>query len=161
MAKKQFAIWDWVLFGAMLGISALIGVFYALKSRFGVNQNTTGEFLMGGRKLQLLPVSISILVSFMSAITILGAPAEMYTAGTMYFLYTLGLILACLTSACLFVPLFYPLKLTSSFEVRKIFTSYSNTESFCFIFITFLKIFKHVFLKYDLLFSSKLIRNEY
>ena len=115
---KQFTTWDWVIFGAMLGISALIGVYYAFKSHYNKAADSTGEFLMGSRKLPLLPVSISILVSFMSAITILGAPAEMYTAGTLYFLYTIGLILACILSATVFVPLFYPLKLTSSFEVR-------------------------------------------
>ncbi|XP_053387469.1 sodium-coupled monocarboxylate transporter 1-like [Mercenaria mercenaria] len=113
---KQFGIWDWVVFGALLGISALIGVFYAIKSHYSANTDPTGEFLMGGRKMHLLPVSVSILVSFMSAITILGAPAEMYTAGTLYFLYILGLILACVVSATVFVPLFYPLRLTSSFE---------------------------------------------
>ncbi|KAL4216748.1 Sodium-coupled monocarboxylate transporter 1 [Mactra antiquata] len=52
----------------------------------------------------------------MSATTILGAPAEMYTAGTLYFLYTIGLIFACVLTARLLVPLFYPLRLTSSYE---------------------------------------------
>ncbi|XP_060561770.1 sodium-coupled monocarboxylate transporter 1-like isoform X1 [Ruditapes philippinarum] len=113
---KEFNTWDWVVFGALLGISALIGVYYAVKSHYNKTADSTGEFLMGGRKIPLLPASVSILVSFMSAITILGAPAEMYTAGTMYFLYLLGLILACVISATIFVPLFYPLKLTSSFQ---------------------------------------------
>lgn len=115
--ERQFVVWDWVVFAAVLVISAVIGIYYAYKSRVDASRNTTVEYLMGGRKLKLIPVSISILVSFMSAITILGAPAEMYTAGTMYFLYLFGLILACILAALLFVPLLYPLKLTSSFEV--------------------------------------------
>ena len=114
--KTHFNAWDWVVFGGLLLVSLGIGVYYAL---IGVKdkKNTTGEFLMGGRNLKLLPVAISILVSFMSAILILGTPAEMYTAGTMYVLYMLGISIAVLISAKIFLPLFYPLQLTSSFEV--------------------------------------------
>ena len=112
--SRQFTTWDWVLFATMLVISAGIGIFYAFK---GKKQKTTGDFLMGGRNMQLFPVAISILVSFMSAILILGTPAEMYTQGTLYFLYLLGMIISIILSAQMFVPLLYPLKLTSSFEV--------------------------------------------
>ena len=70
--------------------------------------------------MQVFPVAISILVSFASAIMILGTPAEMYTAGTLYFLYMFGLLIALVLSAQMFVPLLYPLKLTSSFEVSDI-----------------------------------------
>ena len=54
----------------------------------------------------------------MSAILILGTPAEMYTAGTQYFVYLGGIVLAIIIAALVFVPLLYPLKMTSSFEVR-------------------------------------------
>ncbi|XP_060588366.1 sodium-coupled monocarboxylate transporter 2-like isoform X1 [Ruditapes philippinarum] len=113
---RNFETWDWVLFAAMLAVSAGIGIFYAVKEFCSEKKNTTGEFLMGGRNMQLFPVAVSILVSFMSAILILGTPAEMYTAGTLYFTYLLGMILAIILSTILFVPLLYPLTLTSSFE---------------------------------------------
>ena len=57
-------------------------------------------------------------VSFQSAITILGTPAEMYTAGTEYFVYLGGISLAIIIATLVFVPLLHPLKMTSSFEVR-------------------------------------------
>ena len=57
-------------------------------------------------------------VSFMSAILILGTPAEMYTAGTELFVHLGGVVLAIIIAALVFVPLLYPLKMTSSFEVR-------------------------------------------
>jgi Na+/proline symporter len=118
---RQFEVWDWVLFALMLGFSSLIGIGYAIRGR---SQSTTREFLMGGRSMQMLPVAVSILVSFMSAILILGSPAEIYTEGTQYFIYVFGIMLACLLAAQLFVPLLYPLKLTSSFEVSNIQTRY-------------------------------------
>lgn len=122
---RNFEVWDWVLFAAMLSVSAGIGIFYAIKDWLNKDSNKTGEFLMGGRNMQLLPVAISILVSFMSAILILGTPAEMYTAGTLYFIYLIGMIIAIILSSVLFVPLLYPLKLTSSFEVN---IRYSKTS---------------------------------
>ncbi|KAH3802750.1 hypothetical protein DPMN_156432 [Dreissena polymorpha] len=112
---RKFEAWDWVLFALMLGISAVIGIFYAVKKFLNKNSNNA-DYLMGGRIMQLVQVAITILVSFISAILILGMPAEMYTAGTLYFLYLIGMILAIILSALIFVPLLYPLSLTSSFE---------------------------------------------
>ncbi|XP_076087503.1 sodium-coupled monocarboxylate transporter 1-like [Mytilus galloprovincialis] len=112
-SRDEFNEWDWLLFAAMLSVSAAIGIYYAIR---GAKQNSTKEFLMGGRQMLLIPVAISILVSFMSAILILGTPAEMYTQGTQYFVYLFGMILAVILASQLFVPLLYPLNLTSSFE---------------------------------------------
>ncbi|XP_062566846.1 sodium-coupled monocarboxylate transporter 1-like [Saccostrea cucullata] len=111
--KNSFTVADWVVFSGMLIIPACIGIYYALA---GGKQKTTKEFLMGNRSLKMVPVAISILVSFLSAILILGAPAEMYTKGTQYYLYVFGQMAAAALAAFLFVPLFYPLKLTSMYE---------------------------------------------
>ena len=45
----------------------------------GGKQKTLSEYYTGNRKLRTLPVALSILVSFVSAILVLGTPAEMYT----------------------------------------------------------------------------------
>ncbi|KAK7096188.1 sodium-coupled monocarboxylate transporter 1-like isoform X1 [Littorina saxatilis] len=111
--QRHFGVWDYVVFSLMLAVSAAIGIFYGCR---GSKQKTTKEFLMANRSMSIVPVAISILVSFMSAILILGTPAEMYTAGTEYFVYLGGIILAIIIAAQVFVPLLYPLKLTSSFE---------------------------------------------
>ncbi|KAK3094940.1 hypothetical protein FSP39_008115 [Pinctada imbricata] len=111
--SQKFEIADWAVFIIILIISASIGIYHAFS---GGRQKTTKEFLMGNRKMSLLPVAASILVSFLSAILILGAPAEMYTRGTQYYLYLFGQMLAVVLATVLFVPLFYPLKLTSMYE---------------------------------------------
>lgn len=112
--ERLFGPVDYVLFVLMLVISAAIGIFYGC---WGGKQKTTKEFLMANRSMSIIPVAISILVSFMSAILILGTPAEMYTQGTQYMIYIVGILLAIVIAALIFVPLLYPLKLTSSFEV--------------------------------------------
>jgi len=47
---------DISMFAAMLGFSALIGVYFALTSK----QDSAKEYLMGGKNMDMLPVSISL-----------------------------------------------------------------------------------------------------
>ena len=111
-AKKSFHVADYCVFGAVLLISLGIGLYHALR---GGKQKTKGEYLMGNRQMSLLPVSISILVSIISSNTILGVPAEMYHYGIDHFFSIGGSIAACVVIAFTFVPLLYPLKLTSCY----------------------------------------------
>ena len=69
------------------------------------------------RQLGVIPVALSMFMSYISAILVLGNTAEMMMYGTEYFLASVGSSLAFLSSGLIFVPLFYPLKLTSSFKV--------------------------------------------
>lgn len=105
---------DFVVFGATLLASAAIGLFYAIRDR---NNDDTEEFLLAGRKLHYLPVSLSLLSSFISAITLLGTPAEVYRYNTMYWWISIGFLITGLGSAHIFVPIFYNLKVTSTFQV--------------------------------------------
>ncbi|KAK3802983.1 hypothetical protein RRG08_051738 [Elysia crispata] len=111
--KHDFTVWDYIVFIGMLVTSMAIGIYFALK---GDRQRTQGEYLMGGRSMSVLPVGISILVSFQSAILMLGTPAEMYTQGTEFFLNVFGQIVGFLLGGLLFVPLLYPLGFTSTYE---------------------------------------------
>ncbi|XP_056002478.1 sodium-coupled monocarboxylate transporter 1-like [Ostrea edulis] len=111
--ENNFTVVDWAIFSGLLIFSACIGVYYALA---GGKQKTTKEFLMANHNLKIVPVATSILVSFLSAILILGAPAEMYFKGTQYYLYMFGQMTAVVLATVLFVPLFYPLKLTSMYQ---------------------------------------------
>ena len=99
----------------MLAMSACIGIFYAIKDRNNLN---TKEFLLAGGKMNPIPVALSILASFMSAITLLGTPAEMYNYSTMYFYIGLGYLLVVAAAAHIFIPVFYKLRVTSAYEVK-------------------------------------------
>ncbi|OWF49416.1 Sodium-dependent multivitamin transporter [Mizuhopecten yessoensis] len=112
--KHTFTTVDYVLFGSILCVSASIGLFYAIKDR---NRQTTREFLMAGGDMNPLPVSLSLLASFMSAITLLGDPAEMYIYTTMYFWIGLAYLFVAFGAAHVFIPIFYRLRVTSAYEV--------------------------------------------
>ncbi|XP_009482980.1 sodium-coupled monocarboxylate transporter 1 [Pelecanus crispus] len=109
----RFTVWDYVVFAAMLLISAVIGVYYAFA---GGGQKTSKDFLMGGRSMSAVPVAFSLTASFMSAVTVLGTPAEIYRYGAIFciFAITYGLVVLC--SAEIFLPVFYKLGITSTYE---------------------------------------------
>jgi Na+/proline symporter len=112
-----FHVVDYAIFVLVLLVSIGIGLYHACS---GGKQRTTKEFFLANRQMKTLPVALSILVSFISGILVLGTPAEMYTRGTQLFMRTFGYCLACWISSLLFVPLFFNLKVTSSFEVARL-----------------------------------------
>jgi len=106
---------DYLVLVAFFVISVGIGVYHSLT---GGRQKTTSEFIMANRSLKVLPTALSLLVSFQSAIMILGMTAEMYSYGSQFFLmYMFSCTLAILLTIQLAVPWIYRLKLVSVNEV--------------------------------------------
>ncbi|PVD21445.1 hypothetical protein C0Q70_19618 [Pomacea canaliculata] len=103
---------DYLIFIAVIVISGIIGLYAAIKHR----RATAQELLTGNRKLPLIPVTLSLAASFMSAIFILGTPSEAYLNSTEYWLVGLGYIPAQLLTCLLFMPVFYSLELTSAYQ---------------------------------------------
>ena len=99
------------------------------------SNNSTIEIIIIFKKIffRLIPVSLSIMASYVSAILVLGYPAEMYAFGGQWILHAVGTAIGAALACVLFVPLFYPLKLTSINEVSASRTS-SQMNS-CYFFI--------------------------
>jgi len=114
--NNKFTGWDYAVFAVLLAVSSAIGLYYGCT---GNKQSTTSEFLMAGRAMGVLPVALSLLASFMSAIALLGTPAEIVNFGTQYWLIGVAYCFVMPLSAYIFLPIFYELKLTSVFEVSK------------------------------------------
>lgn len=112
---KQFTVVDYVIFAAVLVISAGIGFYHAWKDR---RQKSIDEFLLAGRNMHPVPVALSLLASFMSAITLLGTPAEIYNYTTMYFWIGVGYLLVIAGATHIYIPVFYKLGVTSAYEVN-------------------------------------------
>ncbi|NXL54600.1 SC5A5 protein, partial [Podilymbus podiceps] len=108
-----FSLWDYGVFGLMLLISTAIGLFHGLAKG---GQKTSEDFFTGGRQMSALPVGLSLSASFMSAVQVLGVPAEAYRYGAKFLWMCLGQLLNTLLTAQLFLPVFYRLGLTSTYE---------------------------------------------
>lgn len=111
---ERFDVLDYCVFGGMLSLSALIGVYFAFCAK--QKQNTTKEYLMGGKKMGIFPMSMSLVASSISGISLLGYPSEMFTFGTQFWMGLLGEILAYLVTYVMFLPVLYNLQVTSVYE---------------------------------------------
>ncbi|XP_045409089.1 sodium-coupled monocarboxylate transporter 1 [Lemur catta] len=108
-----FVVWDYVVFAGMLLISAAVGIYYAFA---GGGQQTSEDFLIGGRRMTAVPVALSLAASFMSAITILGTPSEVYRFGAIYSIFAFTYFFVIVLTAEVFLPVFYKLGITSTYE---------------------------------------------
>ena len=77
MMAQKFGVLDYVVFAASLALCGAVGIYHAVQ---GQKQNSSAKsFYMAERNLQVLPLTASLIVSVISAVTFLGLPAEMYT----------------------------------------------------------------------------------
>ncbi|XP_032898629.1 sodium-coupled monocarboxylate transporter 1 isoform X1 [Amblyraja radiata] len=109
----QFAVWDYVVFILMLLVSVSIGVYHAIKAR---RQQSNQQFLLGGREMRALPVAMSLTASFMSAVTVIGTPSEVYRYGAIFLVFCISYTIVAIASAEIFLPIFYRLNITSTYE---------------------------------------------
>uniref|UniRef100_A0A8C5SY51 Sodium-dependent multivitamin transporter n=2 Tax=Elapidae TaxID=8602 RepID=A0A8C5SY51_LATLA len=109
----KFTVADYAIFVLLLVFSAGIGLFYALT---GGKQRTVQEFLLANRSMTFLPLAFSLLATFQSAVAILGVPSEIYRFGTEYWFLGCSYFLGLLIPAHIFIPIFYRLRLTSTYE---------------------------------------------
>nr|XP_055047428.1 sodium-coupled monocarboxylate transporter 1 isoform X1 [Misgurnus anguillicaudatus] len=112
-SSPSFSAWDYVVFTLMLVISAGIGLYFAFTGR---GQRSSADFLVGGRSMTAVPVALSLTASFMSAITVLGTPVEVYQYGAIFILICFAYVLMVVVSSEIFLPIFYRLGITSTYE---------------------------------------------
>ncbi|TSN30257.1 Sodium-dependent multivitamin transporter [Bagarius yarrelli] len=122
----HFTAVDYTIFVLLLVTSAGIGLFHAFS---GGRQSTTREFLLADRSMSCLPVSLSLLATFQSAVAILGAPAEIYAYGTQYWFLGCSYFLGLLIPAHIFIPIFYRLHLSSAYQYLEL--RFNKTVRIC------------------------------
>ncbi|KAJ8311906.1 hypothetical protein KUTeg_010542 [Tegillarca granosa] len=104
---------DYIVIAVFLAICMVIGIYHGFR---GKKRQTPEYYLLGNRHLQLFPVAISFFVTYQSAISLMGVPAEIYNYGLMIAWVYLGVCTSLLLSTFTIVPLIHPLRITSAFE---------------------------------------------
>ncbi|XP_076223967.1 sodium-coupled monocarboxylate transporter 1 [Nomia melanderi] len=109
---RSFGAYDYSVFAFMLLICGLIGIY------FGFIKKSSGEdeYLVGGRNMKTFPVSLSLIASFISGISLLGTPTEIYVHGTSYLCISFGIIIVGIVTSGIYLPIFHGLRLTSTYE---------------------------------------------
>lgn len=75
--ESSFGALDYAVLAVFLFVSGSIGVFFSSRGQ----NKTTGLYFFGDRRMGAVPVGISTGVSFMSAVSIVGYPAEIFNNG--------------------------------------------------------------------------------
>jgi len=111
-STEKFQWQDFLVLGLVLGISGVIGIFFAWKDR----NKSTEEYMLGGGKVNPIPVALSLATTFFSAITILGTPVEYYSYGTMFTYFVICYLITIILAAEVFGPMYKEFGLTSMYE---------------------------------------------
>ncbi|XP_037951350.1 sodium-dependent multivitamin transporter-like [Teleopsis dalmanni] len=122
---QHFGFVDYFVFVLMLLVCAVIGFYFGFvekkKKKRNMEERRGSEaldYLVGGRKMKVFPVSLSLVASFVSGISLLGTSTEIYVYGTQYAFILITLALSGVISWYVFLPVFCNLQLTSTYEVR-------------------------------------------
>lgn len=105
---------DYIVLLITLIVSAGIGVYYRFT---GGRQQTNKEYFLADGGVSIIPVSFSLVASFMSAISLMGLSTEMYTFGTLFIVINIAYIYGTFVAAYLYLPVFFRLHATSAYEV--------------------------------------------
>ncbi|KAH8249282.1 hypothetical protein KR032_008049, partial [Drosophila birchii] len=135
MDSYRFGIWDYVVFLGTTILSIGIGVYYGwikkskrntetcpssvptgVKSKRDLGSEKMNEYLMGSRNMKVLPVAMSLIASYISGVSILGTPSEIYNYGTQYCLIVIPIIVQGFIVSYIYLPVFSTLQVGSSFE---------------------------------------------
>ena len=112
----HFTTLDIVLMVLQLVVSTAIGLFYFVRELVKA-RTTIDEVLMGGKNVSIFPVVMSLTAGFMSAITVLGQPTEMYNYNTSFWVAGLAMIPTVTIVNHVFIPYFHNLNIRSAYEV--------------------------------------------
>ncbi|XP_046660455.1 sodium-coupled monocarboxylate transporter 2-like isoform X2 [Homalodisca vitripennis] len=106
---------DWLeysVFGAVLALSTAISLYHGLKSGAG----TVSSYVLGDKRMNVFPVTMSLIASHVSSVTVIGVPSEVYMYGTQYYTVIISGVIVTIINTCFFIPVFYKLQLTSLYE---------------------------------------------
>ncbi|XP_049829721.1 sodium-coupled monocarboxylate transporter 1-like isoform X1 [Schistocerca gregaria] len=105
---------DYVAFALMPALSVAIGLYFGICGR--AKNTAKVDYLHGGKTMRVLPVAISQISSHVSGSTLVGVPSEIYLYGSVYTWICLSVILFSIVTNFVFLPVFFELQLTSTYE---------------------------------------------
>lgn len=102
LAPGGFHALDWTILGLYFAGLAFTGYLFSRKGA-----KDTDDYFLGGRKMPTWAVAISILATSLSAATFVGGPQQAFAGDLTYLSSNIGMMLAAIIVATLFIPAFY------------------------------------------------------
>ncbi|CAK8681466.1 unnamed protein product [Clavelina lepadiformis] len=104
---------DLIIFIGMLVMAALVGIYYAYKDR---GRKSIENYNYGGRDVSPVPLGLSIAVTYISAMTVIGFPTESYLYGLVSLWFAFGPVIPNIICCLYYIPLFFRLQLRTVYE---------------------------------------------
>ncbi|XP_055948477.1 putative sodium-dependent multivitamin transporter [Argiope bruennichi] len=108
---------DYVVIGLTLVISTAIGITFQFT---GNRQKTTREYLLAGKNMSIFPVVMSITVTMLSAVTIIGTPMETYRFGLKFALLLVPFSIGTVLAALIITPVYFNCRVSTTYEFLEI-----------------------------------------
>lgn len=83
---------------------------------------------MANKSMREIPVAIGLMVSYLSAVSLLGVSSENYVYGTQYAVINISYGLATPIAAYFYLPVFFKIGTASAFEVNSVNTIMQNSR---------------------------------
>lgn len=121
-ASLQHFEWlDYVVFIFVLLICIGIGIYFGFMEKYHQKRRKKKgsealNYLVGGRKMQVIPIALSLIASWVSGISLLGTSTEIYVYGIQYAFMLVSLIMSGIVAWYIYLPVMVELQLTSSYE---------------------------------------------
>ncbi|MEL6497114.1 MAG: sodium/solute symporter [Planctomycetota bacterium] len=97
-----FFVLDWAVLAGYFVLLAATGYVFSRRE-----QRTTDDYFLGGRRMPIWAVAVSIVATSMSAASFVGVPQQGYAGDLTYLSTNLGMIIAAVVVALVFIPAFY------------------------------------------------------
>ncbi|KAI5635411.1 sodium:solute symporter family domain-containing protein [Phthorimaea operculella] len=116
LKEGGFKIVDYCLFVILCLLSSAGGLWYSIQGAKKSKVADIKDYLLGNRELSIVPVTLSLIATYLSGVTILGTPTEVFNYGIQLWLIIVAVIICCAIIILVYLPVFYTLHLSSSYE---------------------------------------------
>ncbi len=106
----HFSPLDYILFGAYLLASVLVGLLFVKE------QKNMKEFFLAGRSMGSVVVAISVMAAMFSGISYLGGPAEVYQNGLAFGWVLFSFFIATPVTTIFILPFFYRARFITAYQ---------------------------------------------
>ena len=113
--EARFHWADYLTFSLSMLLSIAVGIYCGFIKKQDKNVDS---YFLGNRNMPVLPVAISMFLSWFSSIAFLADPVEVYFYGAIYWIVGLGYVLGLVPIVLYFAPRFYRINFLSINEVR-------------------------------------------
>ncbi|XP_054922395.1 sodium-coupled monocarboxylate transporter 2-like [Dermacentor andersoni] len=114
---------EYAVFGVLMALNFGLGLYFSLRRKARIT-DSTAEVFLGSRTLRSFPLAASLVASLISSVSLVGFTGHFYAYGFHLMWSALNTVAMAPVVAFLFLPVFYGLRVTSTFEyVRLRFNS--------------------------------------